>query len=88
VGLVAGTEHFRNILRHNVRTSPKLVSLRVDESLYFANAKALEDRINLTVANQPALRHVVLQCNAINAIDASALESLEMINQRLHDSLH
>ena len=83
VGLVAGTEHFRNIQRHAVRVSPRVLSLRVDESLYFANSRALEDRINSAVASRPELQHVVLQCSAINDIDASALESLEAIDQRL-----
>ncbi len=83
VGLVPGTEHFRNVRRHPVRVSPKLVSLRVDESLYFANARSLEDRINDAVASHPVLEHLVLQCSAINAIDASALESLEAIEHRL-----
>jgi SulP family sulfate permease len=86
VGLLPGTEHFRNVLRHPVVTSPTLVSLRVDESLYFANARSLEDRINDTVAAEPELRHVVLQCSAINDIDASALESLEAIEHRLRDA--
>ncbi|MDP2008128.1 MAG: sulfate permease [Rubrivivax sp.] len=86
VGLVPGTEHFRNVLRHAVAVSPKLVSLRVDESLYFANARALEDRVNDAVASQPQLQHLVLQCSAINDIDASALESLEAIEHRLHDA--
>ncbi|MBM3389277.1 MAG: sulfate permease [Betaproteobacteria bacterium] len=86
VGLVPGTEHFRNVRRHQVLTAPHMVSLRVDESLYFANARAIEDRINDTVARQPALRHVVLQCSAINDIDASALESLEAIDGRLRDA--
>ncbi len=86
VGLVPGTEHFRNVLRHAVRTSPRLASLRVDESLYFANARVLEDRVNALVAERPQLRHVVLQCSAINDIDASALESLEAIDQRLQDA--
>jgi len=58
----------------------------VDESLYFANARALEDRLNEEVAQRPALRHVVLQCSAINDIDASALESLEAIDARLRDA--
>jgi SulP family sulfate permease len=38
------------------------------------------------VAARPALRHVVLQCSAINDIDASALDSLEAINERLRDA--
>jgi SulP family sulfate permease len=86
VGLVPGTEHFRNALRHEVCTSPQLLSLRVDESLYFANARALEDRVNDAVAALPELRHMVLQCSAINSIDASALESLEAIEHRLRDA--
>ncbi|MEP3440115.1 MAG: sulfate permease [Sulfitobacter sp.] len=83
VGLVAGTEHFRNILRHDVQTNPAVVTLRMDESLYFANARFLEDQIHNRVASDPAIRHVILQCSAINEIDLSALESLEMINARL-----
>ncbi|MFM2187896.1 MAG: SulP family inorganic anion transporter [Burkholderiaceae bacterium] len=86
VGLVPGTEHFRNVLRHRVVTHPAVLSLRVDESLYFANARALEDRINEAVSERPALKHVVLQCSAINDVDASALESLESIHHRLRDA--
>lgn len=86
VGLVPGTEHFRNVLRHAVRTGPRLVGLRVDESLYFANARVLEDRVNALVAERTGLQHVVLQCSAINDIDASALESLESIDHRLRDA--
>lgn len=83
VGWVRGTEHFRNVLRHDVATSPHLLSLRVDESLYFANARFLEDCVNDAVATHPKMQHLVLQCSAINSIDASALESLEAIEQRL-----
>ena len=83
VGLVVGTEHFRNVQRHAVAVSPRVLSLRVDESLYFANSRALEDRINSTVASRHGLVHVILQCSAINDIDASALESLEAIDLRL-----
>ena len=86
VGLVAGTEHFRNVQRHSVQTDAAVLGLRVDESLYFANARALEDRLNEEVACRPALRHVVLQCTAINDIDASALESLQAIDARLRDA--
>jgi SulP family sulfate permease len=86
VGLIPGTEHFRNIQRHDVLVSPRLVCLRVDASMFFANARSVEDRINAEVAARPALEHVVLQCSAMNDIDASALESLEAIASRLNDS--
>ncbi len=86
VGLMPGTEHFRNVSRHAVRVSPRLVCLRVDASMFFANSRAIEDRINAEVASRPALEHVLLQCSAVNDIDASALESLHAIAGRLHDS--
>ena len=86
VGLVPGTEHFRNITRHEVGTQPTVLGLRVDESLYFANSRVLEDYVNDCVASHPQLAHVVLQCSAVNSIDASALESLEAIDSRLRDS--
>lgn len=86
VGLVPGTQHFRNVLRHKVETSPNLVTLRVDESLTFINARWLEERVPELVAGRPEVEHVVLMCSAVNAIDASALESLEAINHRLADA--
>jgi SulP family sulfate permease len=65
VGQMPGTEHFRNVERHAVVTAPELLSIRVDESLYFANARFLEDRILAEVAARPALKHVVLKaCRA------------------------
>lgn len=83
VGLVEGTEHFRNIDRHDVKTSDEVLSLRVDQSLYFANARFLEDKVYDLVAKNKQLKHVVLMCPAVNEIDMSALESLEAINERL-----
>ncbi len=83
VGQVPGTEHFRNVLRHSVVTSPRVLSIRVDGSLYFANARFLEDLVQSEVARRPAVTDLVLVCAAINAIDASALESLEAIAERL-----
>ena len=85
VGLVPGTQHFRNIHRHNVETDPALVTLRVDESLYFVNARFLEDLVQKRVTNGSAIRNVILMFSAVNEVDYSALESLEAINHRLRD---
>ncbi|SHI88197.1 SulP family inorganic anion transporter [Wenxinia saemankumensis] len=86
VGRIAGTEHFRNILRHEVETDPSVVFLRPDESLYFVNARFLEDMVLARIADAPALRHVVLVCSAVNDVDFSALESLEALNARLREA--
>ncbi|UYV35637.1 sulfate permease [Rhodobacteraceae bacterium D3-12] len=85
VGLVPGTNHFRNINRHDVETDTAVLTLRVDESLYFVNARFLEDLVQDRVAQRPTLKHVILMCSAVNEIDYSALESLEAINLRLTD---
>lgn len=85
VGLVPGTEHFRNINRHKVLTNPALLTIRIDESLYFANARFLEDYVYDRVVGDDALKHVVFMCSAVNEVDMSALESLEAINHRLSD---
>ena len=83
VGLVEGTEHFRNIQRHQVRTLPQILSIRVDESLMFSNAAFLEERVYGDIAATPEVKHVILMCSAINEIDWSALETLESINEQL-----
>ena len=85
VGLVPETQHFRNIHRHKVETDPTLVTLRVDESLYFVNARFMEDLIQKRVTNGSDVKNVVLMFSAVNEVDYSALESLEAINQRLKD---
>ncbi len=86
VGRVPGTEHFRNVRRHDVETQPHVLSLRVDESLYFPNARFLEDELMRYAADKPELSDVVLMFPAVNDIDLSALESLEAINTRLRDA--
>ncbi len=85
VGRVPETEHFRNVERHKVLTLPHILSIRIDESLTYLNARWLEEYVLERVAERPKLRHVILMCSAVNEIDASGLESLEAINHRLAD---
>ena len=85
VGEIKGTKHFRNIKRHQVETSPYILQLRVDESLYFANASYLEEEIFRNLGEKKSLRHVILMCTAVNEIDISALEVLESINDILKE---
>ena len=83
VGQVRDTEHFRNIERHKVLTNSRVLTIRIDESLYFANARFMEDAVYDLALDKPELKDVILMCSAVNAIDLSALESLEAINERL-----
>jgi len=86
VGRVDDTEHFRNVERHPVTTYPHILALRIDENLYFANTNYLEDKIMNLVVDNKDVDHVVLVCSSISFIDSSALESLEMIIERLRNA--
>jgi SulP family sulfate permease len=83
VGRVDKSEHYRNVLRHDVETWPDVVLLRVDESLYFANAGALADAVMAQAAGNPQVKKIVLICSAVNLIDATALEMLTTLAQDL-----
>ncbi len=83
LGQLPGTQYFRNVDRQDVVIDPKVASLRVDASLYFPNARFLEDLVNETVAAHPDIKHLILVCSGVNTIDISALESLIAINNRL-----
>ncbi len=86
VGRLPGTEHFRNIRRHQVETWPGLLLMRVDENLSFANAGFVEDFLAAELASRPQVRHLVLICTAISHIDTTALESLEQTIASLREA--
>jgi sulfate permease, SulP family len=86
VGQVPNSHHFRNIHRHQVVCSPHVVALRIDEALYFANARFLEDLASQIIARESRPTDLVLLFTAVNFVDASALGSLRVINDRLNDA--
>jgi len=85
VGRVPGTEHFRNILRHQVEIKPELLLLRVDENLFFGNSDAVEQHILNALRERPDTRHLVLLMSSVSSIDATALGMLDMLNSRLFE---
>ncbi|NDC08535.1 MAG: sulfate permease [Oxalobacteraceae bacterium] len=85
VGRVPGSEHFRNVDRHEVQTLPGMVALRVDESLYFANAQVVEANIERLVRENPDTRCVLLIMSAVNQLDATALQMLTELEASLSE---
>lgn len=83
VGRFPGTEHYRDAGRFNVETIETVKTLRIDQGLYYANARYLEDRVALIVSEHPEMTDLILMCTGVNHIDASALSSLVEINRRL-----
>lgn len=83
VGLIPGTEHFRNVRRYEVGSYRQFLTLRLDESLFFANAAFLEEYVQTATFKNGDIAHVILMCTAMNEIDYTALETLEAINLQL-----
>lgn len=83
VGRIQGTEHFRNVKRHQVKTWRHLLLLRVDENLTFANVNYVEEFITDQLQRQPDIRHVVLIFASVSYIDSTALEVIESLNDTL-----
>jgi len=83
VGRVPGTEHFRNIARYQVETHCELLTIRIDENLFFANVDTVERFILRALEKQPQTRHLVLVMSSVNSIDTTALKMLDLLNERL-----
>ncbi|MEJ2720783.1 MAG: sodium-independent anion transporter, partial [bacterium] len=58
--------------------------IRYGGSLFFANVSYLENNVLETVRAMPELKHVLLIGNGMNEIDASGVDILETLVERLH----
>lgn len=85
VGRIEGTEHFRNVDRYDVLTSPEVLAVRIDESLYFVNTRFIENFVLNRVADYEAIKHVLLICSSSNFIDTSGLDMLEELSENLEE---
>jgi len=83
VGRIVDTEHFRNVERHGVETLPGVLFVRIDESLFFGNLSAIEQRVLSELTKQPDTHDVVLIMSAVNRIDLTALDALSELVQEL-----
>lgn len=83
LGRIAGSEHYRNVTRHQVETWPDILLLRVDGGLFFGNVGAVEQRVEAELLAQPRSRHLVLVLSAVNLIDSTAMLALTELNRTL-----
>ncbi len=69
----------------DIPTSPHIIAMRFDGSLYFANVAYFEDTILEAVANKPNAKFVLVVGDAINQLDASGEEVVHHLVERLRD---
>lgn len=64
-------------------TSPHVMAMRFDGSLYFANVSYFEDAVLEALAERPSTRAVLIVGDAINQLDASGEEIIHHVVERL-----
>ncbi len=79
LGRIEYSEYYRDTMHHETMRLPGILIVRIDESLYFANARYLELQLGKLVAQQSAVDTLILACGAVNRIDASALQILAVL---------
>lgn len=70
----------------NLPVDEKVVAVRFDGSLYFANVSYFEEAILKASADNPNAKFILVVGDGINQLDASGEEVLHHLVQRLHDN--
>jgi sulfate permease, SulP family len=86
LGRVEGTTEYRNVDRWPTQRSDRVALLRVDGPLFFANTKALEDRVASLVADRPGVDAVLVDASGIGDLDASGTQLLGELDRDLATS--
>jgi SulP family sulfate permease len=77
-GTLRDAAHYRLAPLH-----PQIGIVRLDASLVFANAAFFEDAVLRVERETPDAKYIVIAANGINRLDASGVESLRNLAQRL-----
>lgn len=87
LGRYAADNTLRDVAVHpNLPTDDRIVAVRYDGSLYFANVAYFEDAILEACAARPDARYVLVVGDAINQLDASGEEVLHQLVERLNSN--
>jgi len=69
----------------DIPTSPHIIAMRFDGSLYFANVSHFEDNVLELVAHKPNAKYLLVVGDAINQLDASGEEVVHHLVERLRE---
>jgi len=77
----------RSARRYNLpKLGSKVTVIRFDGPLYFANVNYFEEAILYLISHDPELRAILIQGDSINSLDASGVEMLKNLLERLQQS--
>ncbi len=75
---------YRDRMRFGLMQCRYVAVIRYGGSLFFANVSYLENSVLETVRAMPELKHVIIVGNGMNEIDASGVDVLGTLLERLH----
>ncbi|HFD81667.1 MAG TPA: SulP family inorganic anion transporter [Gammaproteobacteria bacterium] len=77
----------RSAKRYNLpKLHPKITAIRFDGQLYFANVSYFEESILYLINSDPELKHILVVGDGINGLDASGVEMLKNLLERLQQN--
>ena len=75
---------FRNRARFELPQCPYIAVIRYGGAIIFSNVDYLEKQVLDSVRSMPKIKHVLIVGNGINEIDASGVDALSVLIDRLH----
>jgi SulP family sulfate permease len=86
LGYLPDAKIFMNVNRfQRCITFPGIQILRPDAQLYHGNVQALCKKIDSSINEDSTVRTIIIQCNAVNFIDSSAIKILTQQNERCNE---
>ena len=86
IGRLGDSEQFRSAKRYSVTLHHHVLALRVDENIFFANARQIEARVVGRALRRRGTRDVLLACGSVNRIDSTGLTMLLRVSRTLADA--
>lgn len=79
--------HLQNAEKYKLpRFHPEVIAIRFDGQLYFANVSYFEQSVVNLVSKDPSLRYLLVDSRGINGLDASGVEMLRGLVDRLRSN--
>lgn len=83
---LSSDHHLHDALTYGLKECRYIDVVRFEGPLFFANSSYLEDQIAKHRLNKRELKHIILVSNGINDIDASGLETLSLVVDRVRSA--
>lgn len=76
-------QYLHGALAHGLQECKYIDVIRFEGPLFFASAGYLEDKVLDNMESKPGLNHIIIESSGISLIDASGVEALELIVDRV-----